>query len=72
MIISGNDLDAQLNLQKDCMVTFMNGTDVFGTQVVLTGGKASKPTLRPTQNGHWDADFSLPVTTDTLIYWVEE
>ena len=72
MVISVEDLQVQLIEKKDCMVTFMYGTDVFGTQTVSKGEIVSKPSLRPTKNGHWDVDFSEPVNTDTLVYWVEE
>ena len=72
MIISGDDLKAQLQTATDCMVTFMNGSDVFGTQVVANGATASEPGFRPTDKGSWDADFSVPITTDTLIYWNAE
>ena len=72
MILSANDLQTALSAKKECMVTFMNGTSVFGTQIVPTGQNAEKPSFRPTQNGSWDADFGVPVTTDTLIYWIEE
>lgn len=72
MVISADDLKTELENRKDSMVTFMNGTDVFGTQVVKTGGMAVEPDLRPTKAGHWDANFSVPITTDTLIYWMAE
>ena len=73
MIISASDLQSQLEDDKsDHMVTFMYGTNVFGTQVVEYEKTPSKPKFTPTQNGHWDVDFSRPVTTDTLVYWIEE
>lgn len=72
MVISGDDLKAELASRMNSMVTFMNGTEVFGMQVVKTGGMAVEPDLRPTKAGHWDANFSVPITTDTLIYWVKE
>ena len=31
--------------------------------------KETEPLFTPTENGSWDVDFSLPVTTDTMIYW---
>jgi hypothetical protein len=33
---------------------------------------ATEPGLRPTRSGRWDVDFSRPITTDTLVYWIEE
>ena len=71
MVIKISDLEDALE-EGDHNITFMYGDNVFATQVVPYGAKAEEPDLIPTENGHWDADFSLPITTDTLIYWVQE
>ena len=50
-------------------VTFMYNGNVFGTQVVNKGDKASRPTLSPAQSGSWDYDFNEEVTGDITIEW---
>jgi hypothetical protein len=50
----------------------MYGSAVFATQTVDYEKTATEPQLMPTASGHWDVDFNLPVTTDTLVYWVTE
>ena len=73
MVISLDDLKDQDNKNKGPhMVTFMYGSAVFATQTVDYEKTATEPQLMPTQSGHWDVDFSLPVTTDTLVYWITE
>ena len=71
MVITMSDLEGSLE-NGDHNITFMYGDNVFATQVVAHEGKIVEPDLIPTQKGHWDADLSLPVTTDTLIYWIAE
>ena len=68
MIISISDLKDALE-EGDHNVTFMYGDSVFATQVVPHEGHLTEPLFTPTENGSWDVDFSLPVTTDTMIYW---
>ncbi len=72
MIISVSDLNDALDQNKDCSVTFMNGTEVFGMQTVTYGQTATEPGFTPTEKGRWDANFSVPIITDTLIYWIPE
>ncbi|MBR6094508.1 MAG: FecR domain-containing protein [Lachnospiraceae bacterium] len=73
MVISLDDLKDQDNKNKGPhMVTFMYGSVVFATQTVDYEAKAVEPQLMPEESGHWDVDFSLPVTTDTLVYWVSD
>ena len=73
MIISVEDLKSALEDEKsDHTVTFMYNNSVFGRQTVGYEQTATEPGLRPTQSGRWDVDFSRPITTDTLVYWIEE
>lgn len=68
MVIAIQDLEDALD-PGDHNVTFMYGDSVFATQVVPHEGTMTEPLFMPTENGSWDVDFSLPVTTDTMIYW---
>ena len=71
MVITLDDLKKQGDDNKGPhMVTFMYGSTVFATQTVDYEMTATEPQLMPTPSGRWDVDFSLPVTTDTLVYWI--
>lgn len=73
MIITISDLKDQLEDEQGAhMVIFMYDNKVFATQMVDYEKCATKPLLSPTAEGHWDADFSLPVTTDTFFIWKED
>lgn len=74
MVISFDDLKAQKeeNDQMPHMITFMYGTTVFGTQTVEYGSLPKEPELMPTPKGKWYVDFSLPLKTDTIVYWIPE
>ncbi|MCQ2521054.1 MAG: FecR family protein [Lachnospiraceae bacterium] len=50
-------------------VTFMYGNNVFATQTIELGGKATIPTFQPEPTGDWDFDFSTLITEDTEIHW---
>ena len=52
-------------------VTFTYNGMVFGTQQVLEGELVSEPKLIPAPSGHWEFDFSTPITEDTEIKFVE-
>lgn len=52
-------------------VTFTYNGKVFGTQEVIEGEKATKPTLMPAPSGSWNFDFNTPITADTEIKFVE-
>ncbi len=50
-------------------VTFMYNGNVFGTQTVERGKKATVPTLKPAQKGTWQFNFTTPITENTTIEW---
>lgn len=52
-------------------VSFTYNGSIFGTQKVKDGDLASKPKLMPAASGHWDFDFSTPITEDVEIKFVE-
>ncbi len=68
------------NPPETCVVTFMNGTSVFGTVEVPYEETVDEPMLMPTAKGHWklkDTDEKLvfPITVteeDTVVVWVDE
>lgn len=53
-------------------VTFKYGDNVFGTQTVKSGEKATVPKLRPTQNGSWNHDFGTNIVQNTVIVWTAQ
>lgn len=52
-------------------VTFMFKGNVFGTQQVAYGEKASKPKLAPAKSGKWDFDFDTLIEKDTIIEFIQ-
>ncbi|MCR4690037.1 MAG: FecR family protein [Lachnospiraceae bacterium] len=50
-------------------VTFVYKGNVFGTQSVKAGEKATEPTLKPAGSGKWQFDFGTPINGDTTITW---
>ncbi|MBQ6845254.1 MAG: FecR domain-containing protein [Agathobacter sp.] len=52
-------------------VRFTYKGSLFGTQQIVEGEFASEPTLMPAPSGHWEFDFSTPITEDTEIKFVE-
>lgn len=54
-------------------VTFQYGDgEIFASQIVVRGGKATRPVLAPAPAGDWDYDFDKPVMADTIIKWTSE
>lgn len=52
-------------------VTFEYQGEVFATQVVKSGEKASEPLLVPAQSGEWDFDFGTAIKANTTVKWKE-
>lgn len=50
-------------------VTFQYDGQVFATQTVIKGAKASEPVLKPDMTGKWDFDFDTPITSNVAIEW---
>lgn len=50
-------------------VTFLYQGQVFATQTVKSGEKATAPALIPAQNGAWDFDFETKITANTTVSW---
>ncbi len=50
-------------------VTFKYNGNTFGTQSVEKGGKATQPSLSPSDTGDWDFDFNTAINADTTINW---
>ena len=50
-------------------VTFEYNGTVFGTQKVYKNECATEPSLKPSEKGKWDYDFSKPIEEDTVIKW---
>lgn len=50
-------------------VTFIYEGNVFGTQQVEDGQKATQPKLKPANEGKWNFDFSQVIKEDTTIEW---
>ena len=75
--ISVEEIDKAIEEKEDekekeiFTVTFTYNGKVFGTQEVVEGELASKPTLMPAPSGSWDYDFNTPITADTEIKFVE-
>ena len=65
------DDDEAVQEEKVFTVTFTYKGSVFGTQQVKDGELASKPKLMPAPSGHWDFDFTTPITENTEIQFVE-
>lgn len=63
--------DTESEVEEVFTVTFTYKGSVFGTQQVKDGELATKPRLMPAPSGHWDYDFSTPITGDTEIKFVE-
>ena len=74
MVITFDDLQDQKeeNEESPHMITFMYGNDIFGTQIVEYGALPTEPELMPTPKGKWYVDFSIPLKTDTIVYWIPE
>ena len=53
-------------------VTFFYQTNTFATQEVEHGAYATMPTLLPALSGHWEFDFTKPITGNTSILWENE
>lgn len=51
------------------IVTFKYGDQIFATQEVKWGEKATKPKLQPAEIGNWNYDFSSIVKEDIEIDW---
>ncbi|MCM1212634.1 MAG: hypothetical protein NC318_13660 [Blautia sp.] len=50
-------------------VTFQYQGQVFGTQKVKKGQKATQPMLQPAASGAWDFDFSKEITKNVTVEW---
>ena len=50
-------------------VTFRYNGNTFGTQSVEKGGKATQPSLSPSDTGDWDFNFDTAINADTTIDW---
>lgn len=57
---------------EEFTVTFRyHGVD-FAVQKVTEGGCVKVPFAMPAPSGHWDYDFDVPITGDTVIVWKDE
>lgn len=54
------------------IVTFMYNGEIFATQEVKPGAKATRPILSPDRLGDWNYDFSAVVNDNVTVEWVEE
>ncbi|MBP5292785.1 MAG: hypothetical protein J6023_01490 [Clostridia bacterium] len=58
---------------KSFRITFYDHKgEIFVSTQVKSGERVKKPRLSPTFTGHWDFDFSTPITSDTDVFWVED
>ena len=74
IIEGGRELDISLDELEEYLsgivtVTFMYNGNVFGTQNIKKGGKATVPSLAPSSGGSWKFDFETPIEKDTVIEW---
>lgn len=74
VIFSVTDLEDAIEAMEDTEYTvkFTYKGNLFATQTVPAGGTASKPSLKPTKDGEWDADFSEAIQSDSEIKWIEK
>jgi hypothetical protein len=54
------------------VVTFMYNGQVFATQEVKPGARATCPKLSPARMGDWNYDFTKAVNSNVTVEWVEE
>ena len=58
---------------KSFRITFYDHKgEIFVSTQVKSGERVKKPRLSPTFSGHWDFDFSIPITSDTEVRWIED
>lgn len=56
-----------------CTVTFQySDGEIFASQIVVKGGRATRPVLAPEMAGDWDYDFNKPIMANTIIKWIPE